>query len=215
MDAWINWQHAIYWNDPEQEQFTAGISLTKTIYKNDRFTLELPVQGLARHRGGEIDRSPGLVSTLYNGVIGLNIHSSSAGFAKTWGLKSYVAFYSDGSPNPQQVYRDGHGIYINPYVTTHFGLTLMGSYWYAKEFISPQGGYVYPSYNEQFPFIADRYRSLFMIRLLYDVKLANHVNLTLRAEPFFDSFDNSLEYSFGLYINFYNRFFLLNAKKNN
>lgn len=53
-----------------------------------------------------------------------------------------------------------------------------------------------------------------MLRLLYDLKVADGLTLTARAEPFYDTYAESIEYSFGLYLNFSERFFLLNAKKN-
>jgi hypothetical protein len=53
-----------------------------------------------------------------------------------------------------------------------------------------------------------------MLRLLYDLKVADGLTLTARAEPFYDTYEDSIEYSFGLYLNFSERFFLLNAKKN-
>lgn len=214
-DTWINWQNMIYWNDPDQEQFTAGISFRKTIYKKNDLEIELPVQGLARHRGGEIDSSPGLVSTLYNGAIGLNVQRKLSGALNTLGIKSFLTFYTDGSPNPNQVYKDGYGVYLNPYFVTRFNLTVMGSFWYAHEFISPQGGNLFPSSNEQFPSAGDPYRSFIMLRALYDVTLADNVILTMRAEPFYDTFSNSLLYSFGVYINFYDRFYLTNVRKDN
>lgn len=90
----------------------------------------------------------------------------------------------------------------------------MGSYWWADEFLTVQGGVLYPSINENYPSRVDEIREFFMLRVLYDVKIADGLILTARAEPFYDTYAEALEYSFGLYLNFSDRFFLLNAKKN-
>lgn len=213
LDTWVNWQKMIYWNDPQQELFTAGLSLVKSVYKKNTFGIEIPFYLIAQHRGGEIDQSTGRVSTLYNGAVGINILGSGSGHLKNWGMKSSYVFYKDGSLNPQQLFNDGYGLYVNPYVTTDYGLTLMATYWYADEFISPLGGLIYTAYKEHSNIIAESNRSLFMLRLLYDVNLGGAATMTLRAEPFYDTFANAMQYSFGLYLNYYDRFYLLNVKK--
>jgi hypothetical protein len=112
-----------------------------------------------------------------------------------------------------QYFKDGWGVYINPYITTSFGLTVMGSYWHSDKFLSFNGGGFYPSISEQRPERVDRQREIFMLRFLYDVKVADGLNFTLRAEPFYDTYSKAIEYSYGFYFNYYNRFFLLHARQ--
>lgn len=211
LDAWIDWQNMIYFNDTEPERFTAGISFNKTLFRAGGFHIDLPIQILGNHQGGQIDSVDNPVITIYNAAAGLTLESESAGFVRTWGLKSYVAGYNTSSD--LFPYKEGTGIFINPYVTTKIGLTLMGSYWRANQFLTVQGGDLYPSIHENYPTRVDEERDFFMLRILYDKKLADGLTLTARAEPFYDTYAEALEYSFGLYLNFSDRFFLLNAKK--
>jgi len=211
LDAWIDWQNMIYFNDTEQERFTAGLSFNKTLFRSNGFHIDLPVQVTGHHQGGQIDTVANPVITIYNGAIGLTIESESSGFVRAWGLKSYVTGYNTSSDDLP--YKDGTGIFINPYVTTKIGLTLMGSYWRANQFLTVQGGDLYPSINEKYPTRVDEERDFMMLRVLYDLKIADGLTLTARAEPFYDTYAEALEYSFGLYLNFSDRFFLLNAKK--
>lgn len=211
LDAWIDWQNMIYFNDIEPERFTAGVSFNKTLFRRNGFHIDLPVQGMANHQGGQIDSVDNPVITMYNGAVGLTIESESNGFVRAWGLKSYVAGYNTSSD--LLPYKDGMGVLINPYVTTKIGLTLMGSYWRANQFLTIQGGDLYPSINKKYPSRVDEERDFFMLRVLYDLKIADGLILTARAEPFYDTYAEALEYSFGLYLNFSDRFFLLNAKK--
>lgn len=209
LDAWIDWQNMIYFNDTEPERFTGGLSFNKSLFRNNGFHIDLPVQALANHQGGQIDTVDNPVRTVYNGAIGLTFEGESAGFVRGWGLKSYVAGYR-GEDLP---YEDGFGFFMNPYITTKIGLTVMGSYWRGNEFLTVQGGDLYPSINAKYPTRIDEVRDFFMIRLLYDLKITDGLILSARAEPFYDTYAEALEYSFGLYLNFSDRFFLLNAKK--
>jgi hypothetical protein len=211
LDAWVDWQKMIYFNDSEPERFTAGISFNKTLFRSNGFHIDLPVQGVASHQGGQIDTVDNPVITRYNGAVGLTLESESAGFVRAWGLKSYLVGYRTSSDDLN--YQDGFGFLINPYVTTRFGLTVMGSYWRGNEFLTIQGGALYPSVNELYPARVDEERDLIMLRFLYDLKISDGLTLSARAEPFYDTYAEAIEYSFGLYLNFSDRFFLVNAKK--
>lgn len=211
LDAWVDWQNMIYLNDTNPEQFTAGLSFNKTLFRKNKFHIDLPVQVTAHHQGGQIDVAGNPVISVFNGAIGLTLESAASGFINGWGLKSYAAGYSTSSD--LLPYKDGTGIFINPYISSRIGITLMGSYWKANEFLTVQGGSLYPSINPDYPTRVDEERDFIMLRVLYDVKIADGLILTARAEPFYDTYAEALEYSFGLYLNFSDRFFLLNAKK--
>jgi hypothetical protein len=211
LDAWVDWQKMIYFNDTEPERFTAGLSFNKTLFRSNGFHIDLPVQGIASHQGGQIDSVDNPVITRYNGAVGLTIESEQTGFIRSLGVKTYVAGF--GTSSDLLTFDDGYGIYINPYLTTKFGLTVMGSYWSCNEFLTIQGGQLYPSVADNYPSRLDEKRDLIMLRFLYDVKLADGLMLTARAEPFYDTYAEAVEYSFGFYLSFSDRFFLLNAKK--
>ncbi len=212
LDVWVDWQKMIYFNSTEPERFTAGVSFTKTLFRAGNFHIDLPIQVLVSHQGGQIDVPGNEVITQYNGAAGLTFESNLTGFVNGIGLKSYVTGFKTNANNP--VFADGSGVFINPYVKTKVGLTVMGSYWRGNRFLTIQGNQLYPSVTDHYPGRVDEIREFFMLRLLYDVKLADGLILTARAEPFYDTYARALEYSFGLYLNFSERFFLLNAKKN-
>ncbi len=211
LDVWMDWQNMIYFNDTDPERFVAGASFNKTLFRKGGFHVDLPIQLLADHQGGQIDLAGNPVITRYNGAVGLAIETESPGIIRTWGIKSYVTGFSTSSD--RLAFEDGNGIFINPYVTTKIGLTVMGSYWMGNEFLTIQGNQLYPSVTDNYPGRFDNRREFFMLRFLYDRKLADGLTLTARAEPFYDTYAKALEYSFGIYLNFSDRFFLLDAKK--
>jgi hypothetical protein len=179
--------------------------------KRGRLHVDLPIQFLVDHQGGQIDVVGNPVITRYNGAAGLTAEWELSGFISAFGAKGFIA---GSNTSKGYDFNNGHGIFLNPYVTTKIGLTVMGSYWKSDQFLSIQGNQLYPSITDNYPTRVDRVREFFMVRFLYDVKLADGLALSVRAEPFYDTYAKAIEYSYGFYLNFSDRFFLLNAKKN-
>lgn len=213
LDAWIDWQKMIYANSTDPERFTAGVSFNKTLFRFGSMHVDLPVQLVASHQGGQIDTVDNEVITRFNMAGGLIFEGTNTGFINSWGVKAYATSFNTNATIPT-FNQDGVGFYINPYVKTKIGLTVMGSYWYGDRFLSIQGSPLFTSVNDQYPMRVDKVRELIMLRFLYDLKVAEGLTLTARAEPFYDTYADEIEYSFGLYLSFSERFFILNAKKN-
>jgi hypothetical protein len=212
LDTWINWQNMIYPGDPELEVFTAGLSLTQRIISRPSWQLEFPLQLIAYHQGGQIDQSSDPVTTFYNAASGVHLMGSSSGLCTSWGAKAYGTYFADADNSGIYPFDDGFGIYANAYAGTSFGLTVMATYWYGNEFVSPQGGTIYPSVNALYPQRIDEERQLFMMRLLYDVPLSSSLHLTCRFEPFYDTYSRSWQHALGVYLNLYDRFVLLRPR---
>lgn len=72
-DAWLNWESFIFHDDTHQEAFTVGVSSRfKLNNPESAWHFYVPVQGLAQHRGGEIDTlTENSVQTLMNGSVGV------------------------------------------------------------------------------------------------------------------------------------------------
>jgi hypothetical protein len=211
LDVWVDWTKMIYFNDPEQERFTAGGSFQGTILRKGNFTLDIPLQIVFTHRGGQIDQNPDPVVTTTNAAGGLHADQKTSGWINAVGVKSYLVGYR--STAASSFFKDGGGVFVNPYVTTSFGLTVMGSYWNGGEYLANTGGVLYTARTEQNPERVDRMREWFMLRLLYDVKVAEGLNFTLRAEPFYDTYAEAIQYSYGFYLNLNTRFFLAHAPR--
>lgn len=213
LDVWIDWQKMIYTNSTEPERFTAGISFNKRLFTFSNVHVDLPLQLVASHQGGQIDTQGNEVITRLNLAGGLTLEGTATGFINGWGIKAYGTSFNTNQDTPL-FNQDGVGVLVNPFLKTKIGLTIMGTYWYGDRYLTIHGSPLYASANEIYPGRIDEHRDFFMLRLLYDLKVADGLTLTARAEPFYDSYAEALEYSFGLYLNFTERFFLLNAKKN-
>lgn len=213
LDAWIDWQKMIYTNSTEPERFVSGVSFNKTLFTFGTMHVDLPLQLVASHEGGQIDTVDNEVITSFNMAVGVTLEGTGSGIVKNWGVKLYAASFNTNANTPV-FNEEGFGLLLNPYVTTTFGLTVMGSYWYGDRFLTVEGSPLYASANDQYLPRIDKRREFVMLRFLYDLKVADGLTLTARAEPFYDTYAETIEYSFGLYLNFSERFFLLNAKKN-
>ncbi|SEG24391.1 hypothetical protein [Parabacteroides chinchillae] len=73
LDIWVNWESFIFREDVHQEAFTVGLSTRFKLNRPEsRFHFYIPIQGLAQHRGGEIDTLfTNSVQTLMNGAAGV------------------------------------------------------------------------------------------------------------------------------------------------
>lgn len=212
VDAWVNWEKMIYFNDPDQERFVAGLSLNKKVLNKNHWSLSIPIQATVRHAGGQIDNNPQPLTSVFASASGFIINKNVSGIIKAYGLKSYFLTYKSLTSRIVP-YKDGNGIYINPYVQTNFGLSVMGSYWYGNEFLTSDGGQMYPVTTERYPYLVQPTRILYMLRFLYEKKLAPGLTLIARVEPIYDTYTNNIQYAYGFYFNFTDRFFLGHAKE--
>lgn len=211
-DAWVNWEKMIYFNDNDQERFVGGVSIIKQIKKLNNWFIEAPLQATIRHAGGQIDTSSEPLTSVLNTATGVILRKEQTGFVSEFGLKNYFVTYRSLTSRTLP-YKDGNGLYINPYVQTKSGVGVMASYWYGNEYLTFDGGQFFPVTSLDFPARIQQPRQFYMIRFLYERKLAQGLTLTARVEPFFDTLSKSIQYSYGFYFNFSDRFFLGHAKK--
>lgn len=211
-DLWLDWQNTIYNNDPEQERFVSGLSVQKKILKKAAFEISIPVQVLIAHRGGQINISHEPLETLMNSAVGAEVQKHGTGWMKAWKVNGFYAYYKDVTATYGRPYLDGSGFYANATMSMAFGLDVMASYWQTHEFLSIQGGNIYPSVSEFDYRVQRENMQLAIVRLLYNREIAKGLAATLRVEPYYDLGFNSFQYSYGFYLQFKDRFFLAKRK---
>jgi hypothetical protein len=212
VDVWIDWQYMQYWRDTKQEQLVAGLSAQKTLFKAGNSTFSIPVQLITRHQGGQLDVAGLPIQTLVNTAVGLNWSHTSTGLVRGMALNGFYLYDKDLT-NSRQAYQDGAGVYVNGSISTKYGLDIMASYWKADEFMSFEGGKIYPAVSYFDPNRIQPTPNLMILRFLYDYKIADNLYLTLRYEPYYDLSFKTFQYSYGLYVNYRDRYFLARRKK--
>lgn len=160
-DLWLNWEEFIFQNDPFQEEFEAG-SVTEFKFSNNRWMINLPLQLLMVHKGGQIDTSPNPAISIFNGVTGAEIGIS---LDKERSIAVEPLFYIyQGLDLPQtgvnsQLFDGGNAFALNiKYEGKSFNTAL--GYWNANQFIAPKGEYLYMSISENNPTFSQVNREL-------------------------------------------------------
>ncbi len=210
-DLWLDWQNMIYNNDPEQERFVSGISLNKRVI-NRAVALHLIGQTLISHRGGQINLNSPPLETVTNSAFGVEARREATGIVKAWAVSGFYSTYNNLSDGNERPYKDGSAIYFSVNASTKWGLDVMMNYWQGHEFISIQGGKVYPSVSEFNNARQREVMKLIMWRALYQKQIVEGLTMGLRFEPYYDLGFKSFQYAYGFYLQFNNRFYLISRR---
>ncbi len=215
LDIWLDWVNMISFGDPQQEEFNVGLSFNYLVYDSRNFKLELPVQFLANHLGGEIDTNPNPSITYFNAALGFSLIFPMHGI--TWldeiRTDNYYADYFTGEDPFEFPYGQGQGFFAN--VSGKYkGFELILSYWNGHRFIAPQGTPIYQSvaWDYSSSGYTEEDRELLFLRVMYEQKFKGGLSLAFRFEPVYDFGNSNLDHMEVLFLR-YNTDFLLNKRK--
>ena len=209
-DLWADWQNMIYRQSNGAEKVWGGLSGHLLKLRSGQMELKLPLQVTVLHSGGQIDTSHASMTTNWNYNAGMALtYTPSTGPFQQFILDARYVGNLHYLFTPAQSQKDGYGVLANAGFTA-YNTDVMFSYWYGNNYISDYGGYLYSSRSSAvyYSYIYRVQRSLLILRLTKRIRLADRVGLTLRAEPYYDFFQNLFEYSFGFYINLDERIWL-------
>ncbi len=219
-DVWIDWQNMLYKLVDDYERFWIGISANAFKYSKNKWSMQIPIQFTGRHNGGQIARG-GFIGAGGEGVYTNLNYSGGMVLKRDFDYKYLQSIYADGrfvinknNSNNSSIYKK-----ISNGAMANIGCRLMGtdimlSYWYGSDYTSEFGGDTYWSNSTSVTYAGTyvSYRNVLMLRMTKTFKLADRVNLMLRAEPLYDIDFNRFHYSYGFYLNFDRRILL--KKKN-
>ena len=214
-DLWIDWETFIFTGDPFQEEFTVGLSSCIILSgRQSRLQVELPLQLLAVHKGGQIDISGKGVQNLINYAAGINADLQiDHNFFRTAGFRGWLAFFRDFSSNSRFPYQDGWGIYPNLYVDSEW-FELGAGYWRGNRFIAPRGEPVFQSISQVDPELTADLRELLTSKIIFNRKLLRGINMGIRFEVYYDPVLNDFDHTGGLHIIIDERYFLTRVRRN-
>jgi hypothetical protein len=179
-DLWLNWEQMIYPNSPYREEFTAGGSFLIHLINRPTVKVDLPLQGLVKHEGGEIDQTNLPVTSLYNGYAGIRIR---ADLANQWKLfvEGGAVGHEDVSSLPADTFYDGKGhLGLVGISKSNWRLDLL--YWDSYQFQSPMGNPLFHSRSVQNRNYLFFHRKMVSGRLTYEKNLYNDLALLVRGE---------------------------------
>ncbi len=215
-DLWLHWVHFILPGDTAPERLVVGNNTRIRLMSRHNLNVDLPVQFLFSHRGGQLEPGPHYVATLFNGLTGLKFKYDLNSFSSLQ-FQPLIAFYHAlNLPDPgrpgYQPFRTGFGLYPKiQYRFHHFNL--MTAYWYGKKFIAPEGEYLFQSVSEIYPNYTEAIRKLWVSRLGYQKTIGKCLNLEVRLSTYYDLNHRNLDYSYAFYMLINQDFFLAKYKR--
>jgi hypothetical protein len=212
LDWYIDWEKAIVQNSPYREEFTTGVSSRLKLINNNKVDIEVPMQAMVAHKGGQIDASNLPVESLLNTAVGasLTFHTNGS-FLKAIRTEHYFTYYRDISGEKHQLYNNGQAYYSSLLFKTKW-LDIDARYWRGHEFYGPRGGALYSSISEKVPGYGEPTRELIFLSLIYDRQLFPNLNLDFRFEPYYDIRNGMTEYAYSVFLRFNKDFFLKRLK---
>jgi hypothetical protein len=212
-DLFINWEKYIARGDSTQEEFTAGYSGKIHLLNKERWIIDVPLQGYLNHNGGQINITSKNLTTFANAATGLSVKKKNTpnAFVKETRAEVYYVTYTDLSPNPGQLYKNGDALMGNLLFKSKHHVDLMLTYWSGTDFYSSKGNPLYQNYSAIGESYSQKQRDLLFVRLLWDKKLFDNFYAHFRLEPYYDMEASLFEYSYSLFLT-YRQNFLLRGK---
>lgn len=203
-DLWVNWQRFIERGDPLQEVLTFGLSSSVKLTKPDsKFLVEIPLQLVINHKGGQIDTSDEKNLVIGNLATGIKTkYLLDHRFFNSVGLDVYLAGYYDNVPLKEvRPYDSGWGIY--PVFTVEAsGFKFMTGLWHGNKFYSVEGEPLFASFNHLYPGEKIAKRNLLTNKLSYTRKLYKMLSVGAQTEFYTDLDEGRVDYSFGVHLRF-------------
>lgn len=148
-DTWINWENYIFRGDNEREIFTAGESFCYTpMDESSPLSLELPVQIMFRHYGGQISNYPEPVETFMNLAAGAKAMYRLNESRKLSAGIEVLAFYGSSTrDNASSGIKSGQALWLNAAGTISLA-EIKAGFWTSKDYFAPTGNFIFGSVSE-------------------------------------------------------------------
>lgn len=210
VDLWLHWITLLDKATHTAEELMAGFSYEQLLVDTDSLTLQLPLQVLLYHLGGQ--GVPVKDYSLWVGALGtrINFPISKSGFFRSLGGEVYyiTSCYVKKPPRP---FPTGHAFYGQITCQTAW-VSLQASYWNAYEFSSENLGHpLYQSIQLLNKHVThqETHRHLAFLYVNYTHNLNKELALVLHINPYYDINQHVLEHEAGLYISYHPSFALM------
>ena len=206
-DLFINWRRAIHPGDNFKEEFDIGYVSKLNIINKEKFNLNIPIQLLYSHKGGQTDVLNTPLQSLTNFATGLSAtYNLNHKLFQKIVFDNYYVNYKDISGDKRQAFNEGNAFLSHLlFQFKNVGIDLR--YWNGNGFIGPRGMALFQSVSEKYPGLVERHRELLIASFIYDKEIFKNVNFDFRIIPYKDfrekiSSGTGLEYSYEMYIKY-------------
>ena len=143
-DLWMNWQSYIFKESSHQEAFTVGWTQNINVWKRTKedrtHSLDIPIQLVIQHRGGEQDNTKMGVQTIANGALGIGYEYKAPGNRIVTGVQAEVmALYCLQQSGNLWPFKNGPALWVKASVDFIRDLRVTAGFFSAKNFCSLYG----------------------------------------------------------------------------
>ena len=143
-DLWMNWQSYIFKESSHQEAFTVGWTQNINVWKRTKedrtHSLDIPIQLVIQHRGGEQDNTKMGVQTIANGALGMGYEYKAPGNRIVTGVQTEVmALYCLQQSGNLWPFKNGPALWVKASVDFIRDLRVTAGFFSAKDFCSLYG----------------------------------------------------------------------------
>lgn len=199
-DLWLNWQKFILPGESFKEEFVIGNSSCVQIYKtNNGSGIKIPVNFVAKHKGGQGTISLTPLQTYFNWSLGTDWSIKT--YNILMGIQSHYVQFNDASDKKILRYTDGYGIYSNTYVQSKSWQIIAG-YWFGEYYISPLGEPLYQSLSKKYVAYQEPKKNLILLKVQYAYKSIKQCPLYIQFACYYDYQRDYFDFSYGLQLKF-------------
>jgi hypothetical protein len=202
-DTWLSWENYIFKGDTTREIFVFGESLRYKLPKMaDILRIEVPVQILFKHFGGEISNYREPVETLFNMAAGLEMDFDiSGGKAGEAGIE-YLRFINKqlNGKSPTGI-ENGNATWIRGHYTFK-SIYAGAAYWKSHNFYSPSGNTIFSSVSDYRKNLIVHDRQILSGFVYYRPFYMSFVEFLFGGDAYYDLFHRRFDYALTLHLNF-------------
>lgn len=202
-ETWINWEKQQYAFANYNEAFYVGHNSKIKLFQNSNFSLNLPLQGIISHSGGQLDTTDKATVSIANAALGLEGKwhlSEEKHNLQTISANANILFYKDFAGNSGLPFTHGQAYYANLNLSGFNGFAAHLSYFLGEQYIAPKGDVLFQSTSSKptDPGFVSKERSMLSLGLKYKKSVADCCQLSVNAQPFYDVTSRRLDYYYGL-----------------
>ncbi len=196
-DTWVSWEKYIFRGDNEREIFTAGESFIYTPTKESSLiSLEIPVQLMFKHYGGQISDYPEPVETFLNlsaGAKALLMINREKNLST--GLEAHGFYGNSMRENASSGVDKGHAFWLKA-VGTFSKAEIEAGYWISRDYYAPDGNFIYGSVSDHLSNVVLSPRKLITGCINFKSSRIGPLEFNLGIEGWYDTslerFDNAV-----------------------
>lgn len=200
-DAWLNWEQFSSFDAPKPEVISAGVIVKYQTSQQRPWSIGGNLQWVAKHRGGQLDSLNQPNISRFNTGAQIQIDRKFSGLVlQKISFESAYVGARDDSHKKQLPFQQGWGIAQKLRFELP-GIKIEGGYWSGHGYFAPMGEPIYQSVTDRRDTtFQEGDRFLITSSASYEHTLTKGVHLGIQWEGFYHPKEQSLDFSYALYL---------------